>query len=90
MNFKAPIVFASVALLAAGVCLAQTAPVAPAANAGGANFADHKAKILSNIDQRAAALSTLRSCVSAAADPASVKTCEQQHHAAMQALHPRH
>jgi hypothetical protein len=93
MRLKTSIVAASFALLAAGACLAQTtapAPPAPPQPPPAAKFAEHKAKLLERIDQHVAAMSALRSCVSAAADRDAVRTCEEQNRAAMQAQRPHH
>ena len=91
MTLKTTIVGASLALLAAGVCLAQTTPPpAPPEAPPVAKFAEHKAHLLERIDQHAAALSALRSCVSAAADHAAMRVCEEQNRATMQAQRTHH
>lgn len=49
-------------------------------------FDQHKQEMLSNIDKRQAALTTLKSCVQGAANWDAIKTCNAQHEEAMKDL----
>jgi len=79
----------AVAMLVVGSAHAQAPSGAAAPGQAGPAFAGHKAKLLANIDQRAAAMAALRSCVAGAADHPAIKACEQQHRASVAALAPR-
>lgn len=77
---KPSLLLAALALTmaAAASAQAQTAPDAPARG----DFASHRSAMLAHLDQRMAAMSTMRNCVAGAATQADLKTCHDQHRAA--------
>jgi hypothetical protein len=79
---KASLVLATLALslVAAVSAQAQT----PDAQAHG-DFASRKSAILAHLDQRMAAMSAMRACVTNAAAPVDLKACHEQNRGAMKA-----
>ncbi|HWI10012.1 MAG TPA: hypothetical protein VNU48_01645 [Burkholderiaceae bacterium] len=77
---KASHVLAALALsLTAAVSAQAQTPDAPAHG----DFASRKSAILAHLDQRMAAMSAMRACVANAAARVDLKTCHEQHRAAM-------
>ena len=79
---KASLVLAALALSLTAAVSVQAQTQTPDAPMRG-DFASHKSAVLAHLDQRMAAMSAMRGCVADAATKADLKTCHEQHRAAM-------
>jgi Spy/CpxP family protein refolding chaperone len=88
---KASLFLAALAVSFAAAVSAQAQTTAPAPTPDAppmrADFATHRTKILAHIDQRMAAMTAMRVCVTAAGTRADLKSCHKQERRAMHSHH---